>query len=460
MFDSRVFATLSTGVVDEFARALSRTLGTPSDLRDAERVDTIRALEELVCVATAAQALLSAELDESRRASEAERGVPVMRRGRGVASEVALARRESPHAGQRHLGLATIVRRELPCTWAAWRAGRITEWKATVIARETACLTREHRAAVDREVAADAAKVERMGVRELAAACRRRAYGLDPESDVAKRRRAEKDRTVTLRPAPDAMTWLTALLPVQDGVAAYAGLTRTADSARAAGDPRSRGQVMADTLVSSVLDDVSRRDDAQTRWHLPEEAPHDDAARPAGVLVELVMTDQALFGTSDEPANVPGYGPIPAELAREIVTGACSRDEQVWLRRLYTSPTTGQLVALDSRARRFRGGLARFIRLRDQVCRTPWCDAPIRHVDHAHDVAEGGETRADNAQGLCEACNYAKQAAGWTARGSPPGAVRHQVETTTPTGHTCHTSPPAVRAPRAQRVRIDFVLAF
>jgi hypothetical protein len=127
MFDSRVFATLSTGVVDEFARALSRTLGTPSDLRDAERVDTIRALEELVCVATAAQALLSAELDESRRASEAERGVPVMRRGRGVASEVALARRESPHAGQRHLGLATIVRCEPPCTWAAWRAGRITE---------------------------------------------------------------------------------------------------------------------------------------------------------------------------------------------------------------------------------------------------------------------------------------------------------------------------------------------
>ena len=39
------------------------------------------------------------------------------------------------------------------------------------------------------------------------------------------------------------------------------------------------------------------------------------------------MTDTALFGTSDEPAHLDGYGPIPAELAREIVAGACSRSE-------------------------------------------------------------------------------------------------------------------------------------
>ena len=40
------------------------------------------------------------------------------------------------------------------------------------------------------------------------------------------------------------------------------------------------------------------------------------------------MTDAALFGTSEEPAHVEGYGPIPAELAREIVAGACSAERE------------------------------------------------------------------------------------------------------------------------------------
>ena len=49
------------------------------------------------------------------------------------------------------------------------------------------------------------------------------------------------------------MTWLSALLPVKDGVAVKVALTRAADSARAAGDARSQGQLQADILVDSVL---------------------------------------------------------------------------------------------------------------------------------------------------------------------------------------------------------------
>ena len=87
---------------------------------------------------------------------------------------------------------------------------------------------------------------------ELASACLAQAGRLDAAALVARRRRAEGERRVTLRPAPDTMTYLTALLPVKDGVAALAALTRTADSARAVGDERSRGQVMADALVTRV----------------------------------------------------------------------------------------------------------------------------------------------------------------------------------------------------------------
>ena len=222
-----------------------------SGLDDAERVDALRALERLGCVVTAAQAHLSRELDESQRAAQADAGVPAARREQAWPHQVARARRESPHRGRQHLGLAKVVARELPHTWSAWRAGRITEWKATIVARETACLSLADRMVVDEVVAGDPVGPRgdgrpRAGRTPVSGQVAR----LDAAALVARRRRAESERRVTLRPAPDTMTYLTALLPVKDGVAALAALTRAADAARAAGDERSRGQVMADTLVA------------------------------------------------------------------------------------------------------------------------------------------------------------------------------------------------------------------
>ena len=179
---------------------------------------------------------------------------------------------------------------------------------------------------------------------------------------------------------------------------------------------------------------------------------------PAPVSLGLVMSDAALFGGADDDAHLDGFGPIPAELAREIVAGACEQGEEVWLRRLYTSPTTGELVAMDAHGRHFRGSLGRFVRLRDRVCRTPWCDAPIRHTDHVRRHADDGPTSAENAQGLCEACNYAKDAPGWRARPGPDGTV----ETTTPTGHRFSTRPPPVARIHERdlpALTIDYVLA-
>jgi Domain of unknown function (DUF222) len=444
MFEDVLDADIVAGWQQALARALDPDTSSEGGLDDVGRVDAIRALEELVCTATAAQAKLAADLDASQRACQADAGVPAARRGRGVAAQVGLARRESHHRGQRHLGLAKIVVTELPQTWVAWRTGRISEWTATLIARETACLTRQDRMSVDAVVAGDPARLEAMGLREVVAACQAEAARLDVEAMVKRRRRAEADRHVSLRPAPDAMTWLTALLPVKDGVAVLAALTRAAGTARAAGDPRSKGQVMADTLVSSALGER-------------------EGTPGGGVALNLVMSDHTLFGdgtAAEEPAHIEGFGPIPAELAREIVTGACTRGEQIWLRRLYTHPTTGELVTMDARSRLFRNSLARLIRLRDQTCRTPWCEAPIRHTDHPQGVEQDGQTSTLNGQGLCEACNYAKQAPGWHARPtpttSPPG--RHQIETTTPTGHTHRTRPPRLATIREAPLRIDYVL--
>ena len=188
---------------------------TPDDsVPDAERVDRIRALEELKSACAAAQAVESAALAASVRADRAARGVPASECGRGVAAQVALARRESPYWGGRHLGLAMALTTEMPSTLGMLADGMLPEWRATIIVRETACLSRENRAAVDDDVAAARDEVAAMGDGALAAWVRSHAYRLDPHAALARVRRAERDRTVTLRPAPDGMARLSSRLPM------------------------------------------------------------------------------------------------------------------------------------------------------------------------------------------------------------------------------------------------------
>ena len=344
-------------------------------------------------------------------------GVPAGKAGAGVGAQVGLARRDSPFRGGRYLGLAQALTAELPATLAALRVGDVSEWRATLVARETACLDPADRRAADAELGPVLAG---LGDREVEAAARAVAYRLDPRAFTDRSAGAAKDRTVTLRPAPETMSRFCGFLPVAQGVAAYAALSVEADRCRAEGDQRSRGQIMADTLVQRVTGQAT--------------------AGAVPVEVALVLPEQTLLRGGDEPAELAGAGPVPAAVARALVTDP---DTKVWLRRVYTRPTDGSLVAMDSKRRRFPKGLRRALQVRDRTCRTPWCGAPIRHTDHVIPVADGGKTSAANGQGLCEACNYTKQAPGWTSTPAPrPGGAGDRVEITTPTGHSYTSHPP------------------
>ncbi|BBY08363.1 hypothetical protein MNVI_36810 [Mycobacterium noviomagense] len=345
---------------------------------EAALIARIAKLERVKSAAAAGQARAAAALDALRRSNEAAAGIPANQRGRGVASEVALARRDSPARGGRHLGFAKALVYELPHTLAALEAGQLSEWRATLIVRESACLDVEDRRALDAELCADMSALDGMGDARIAAAAREIAYRLNAQAVVDRAAKAASERTVTIRPAPDAMTWVTALLPVPQGVSVYAALKRAADTTF---DGRTRGQVMADTLAERVTGRPA------------------DVAEP--VAVNLIISDETLFGGDCAAAVIDGYGPVPAAVARDLISGAATdARSRATLRRLYRHPRSGALVAMESRARRFPKGLATFIGLRDQRCRTPYCDAPIRHRDHAQPHHRGGPTMAANGLGF------------------------------------------------------------
>jgi hypothetical protein len=293
---------------------------------------------------------------------------------------------------------------------------------------------------VDEELAADTGTFEGVGDRAIVAAARAAAYRRDSHSVTQRASHAATERCVSLRPAPDTMTYLTALLPVAQGVAVYAALSRRADTLRSDGDERSRGQIMADSLVERTTG-------------------------TPGVEIQLVMTDRTLFQADSEPARLTGYGIVPAGWARSLIQAGdlaggqepnkgksgSGGDHTVWLRRLYTAPGTGELVAMDSRARLFPVGLRRFIQARDDTCRTPYCDAPIRHHDHILPWHGGGTTTLANGAGLCEACNHTKESPGWSSQPRP--GPRHMIKVQTPTGHSYYsTAPPLPGSSQSERL--------
>lgn len=180
--------------------------------------------------------------------------------------------------------------------------------------------------------------------------------------------------------------------------------------------------------------------------------------RPVDVALQVVLPAELLTGApgapddggrwrGDDVAHVDGVGPVPGPWVRALVAEA-SLDLQarVFVRQLYSGPHGG-LVAAASKARLAPAGLADLVRIRDGSCRTPWCGAPIRHIDHVQAWDDGGPTQVENLQGLCERCNHARQALGWTARSGvdAPGRDghapdqqlpgRHEVQVRTPSGH-------------------------
>ena len=455
----------------------------PSDASQHELVDQIRALEELKAAASAAQARAAALFDAATRRGQEAAGVKREEWSRGIGAQIGFARRESPHRGVLLLGLARVLAHEMPHTLQALSEGIISEWRATILVRETACLTLADRQRIDELVAGDQAELERLGDRRLIARIKGLACRMDPSSVVSRAAKAVSERFVSCRPAPDTMTYLTGLLPVAQGVEVYAVLCREADRMRAAGDPRGRGQIMADTLVERI---TGRSKAGDVRLE-----------------VQLVMTDRTLLTGSAEPAVLPGYGVVPGQFARDLVrwklegspgrldsSGERNPDEintdkpgrcksnpdqsipdqpipdqpagktvrgkvtEVRLRRLFTAPSSGQLTAMDSKARLVPPGMARFIAARDQVCRMPWCGAPIRHFDHVRPFHDGGKTAVDNVQGLCVACNQNKEVPGWnclvtggegrSSQDGRKGGDAHTVETVTPTGHRYSSAAPAL----------------
>ncbi|WNG87031.1 HNH endonuclease signature motif containing protein [Mycobacterium sp. ITM-2016-00317] len=394
----------------------------------AELRAAVERFEALKSAAAAAQARATALWAAKRRAAEEAAGIPAAKRGKGLGAEVALARHDAPVCGGRHLGFAQALVEEMPHTLAALECGGLSEWRATLIVRESACLSVAQRRELDAELCGDVTRLAGWGNNRIEAEAKKITARLDAAAVVARGRAAVADCAVSVRPVSDTMMCVSVRLPLAKGVGLYAACKRAADTTF---DARPRGQVMAETVYERVTGHP--------------------ADGPVPVALSLVMADTTLAGDDDELGWLDGYGPVPAGFCRALTGDAAADAEaKATLRRLYRHPESGQLVAMESTARKFPKALALLLQRRDRTCRTPYCNAPIRHHDHAVPARDGGKTSAGNGLGLCEACNYAKEAPGWRVTTSETNG-EHRAEYVTPTGATYTSIAPVLPGPPVRR---------
>lgn len=367
----------------------------------------VQELEYLKDAITARQIELTAASSEDTRAHRP--GIPHDRSDRHTGTGTAFARRRHPLSGQRLVHQARVLVNEMPSVLAAMRAGHLNEEAASLLVRETEGLDPAARAQTAQELQD---RWQFLGERGLREAARGIVTRLDPDLARVRAIAAAHDRHVTWRSAPDGMLRLSALIPATTGLAcvqalqtvAQAALAETADKA---GKPRKtthqdRRRAQADALIALITGVA------------PRQQP------PVDVRVNLMIPIDALTG--DAPGHLEGYGTISGQLARDLIN-ACPDDQGPAVRRIFTAPNHQELIGMESTSRTYNGLLREFIRLRDQRCRTPFCESPAQQTDHITPVAKGGPTTAANGRATCTRCNQDKEHPDYRVTGTAQHAV-------------------------------------
>lgn len=285
-------------VLDGLAEGVAECAGDGRVVSDAVRVDRIARLEKIKTAAAALQLAESVRFAQSQAEHQLAAGVHADKIGRGIADQLGLACHVSGWEAARRLGVARALWFDLPETYRLLAAGQISEYVASLVVTETRHLDGRTKREVDGKISA--AGICQMGPRSAAACARRYAYQADPAGYVQRGRTERKNRRVSLRAAPDTMSVLSGYLPAEQGVACLKSLRDQTDAVKAAGDPRCRDQIMADTLVERLT----------------------GQARAADVNAELQIVmglDALLDATNQTPAELNGYGPLPADLARDLL---------------------------------------------------------------------------------------------------------------------------------------------
>jgi hypothetical protein len=342
-----------------------------------------------------------------------------------VAQEIAVSTRTSIGSALDRAALVRQVDAGLEPALAEMAAGRMSLAHLRALADATRTLTDPHTIAAVVERVVPKATERGWTPGELRTAARRAVLTLDPDGAARRHRVAAADSNVRLCREEDDMATLVATADAPTAERIMSHIERAARDLRRGGDERPLGVLRIAALADAVF---GAGRDGQS-----------GGAGRSGAEILVTVDMATLLGLADTPGELAGYGPINADLAREL-----ARDGE--LRRLVTDPVTGAPVDLGRTRYRPSTSLRRMLEARDPTCRFPGCQRPARacDIDHVTGWVDGGTTSATNLHPLCRLHHGFKTDGSWDATRSLDGSTTW----TSPLG-TVTVKPPETYPPDA-----------
>ncbi|GAB3451568.1 HNH endonuclease signature motif containing protein [Actinophytocola sediminis] len=306
---------------------------------------------------------------------------------RFAALEVAALFGMSFRAAQRRLDLAVTLTTRLPLTLEAVKQGRFDSYRASRIAEAVAVLSDQDAATVEAEVVPQAGDLAPAPLNRLLGRAIRR---IDAAAILRRHEQRVAARRVDAYPTEDGCAAFTVHGPADRVHLADERVNAIAHRLRETGaaEGRSLDQLRADV----ALDLLAGKD-----------------FEHAKVTVQLTLSAATALGVSAAPAQLAGYGDLPARRALVLA----GQTDATW-RRILTDPKTGRPV--DVGRRRYTPPAA----LRDQVraelptCTAPGCVRPAYQcdIDHRQPFPDG-PTDLDNLHPACRRHHESKTHGGW-----------------------------------------------
>lgn len=247
---------------------------------------------------------------------------------------------------------------------------------------------------------------------------RRVRVRLGHEKDPRPRNTLE-DRTICFQDFGGGTGRLIADLPVAVAAQIYRHLSATARGLADPDETRSMDQLRADVFTDLILG--------------PEGDPAGNAALGSRQQVAVVISLATLTGADDRPGEMPGCGPIGAEMARAL---AADGQWRAWL-----TDAAGTVVATSARTYTPSAAVARVVRAREPHCRMPGCRRRVTDLDHVVPYPHG-DTTVDNLSSLCRRHHNLKTHGRWQLFNHPDDLGTYSW--TDPAGitHTDRVPPP------------------
>ena len=400
----------------------------------------LEGLEEtarLEAMLAARKVRFTAGFADTTRAMSAPDEQPHQRLARemGVVSEVACALTVSERTASALLAESHELTTALPLTLGALQEGSMSWQHARAMVDQADSLNPAGAAALEAHFLDPDAENPAQGCpagdmvpsrfRHKARTWRERHH---PESIEQRHTKSFLDRRLNYAADRDGMAWLSAYLPADQAAGIWNRTTAAARALQGPAETRTITQLRADFAAEWLLNAGHTISDAMTGNTEPAggttSANDVVAGRVPSPAAQVLVTVPvfALMGLTDEPADLDGYGPIPASMARKLVADGASS-----FRRVLTDPRDGAPLEIGRNSYRIPPAMRQWLRLRDRTCSFPGCNNQTldNEADHILAWADGGTTGISNLGQACRRHHRLKHTTAWTpgpaTKDQPPG---------------------------------------